>query len=36
VGFFCLDPDSKDGKLLFNRTLSLKDSWAKIEKKAVS
>jgi len=36
VGYFCLDPDSKDGKLVFNRTLSLKDSWAKIEKKAVS
>jgi glutaminyl-tRNA synthetase len=34
VGYFCLDPDSMDGKLVFNRTLSLKDSWAKIEKKA--
>jgi len=34
VGYFCLDPDSKDGKLVFNRTLSLKDSWAKIEKKS--
>ena len=34
VGYFCLDPDSSDGKLVFNRTLSLKDSWAKIEKKA--
>jgi glutaminyl-tRNA synthetase len=34
VGYFCLDPDSTEGKLVFNRTLSLKDSWAKIEKKA--
>jgi glutaminyl-tRNA synthetase len=36
VGYFCLDSDSTAGKLVFNRTLSLKDSWAKIEKKAVS
>ena len=35
VGYFCLDSDST-GKLVFNRTLSLKDAWAKIEKKAVS
>jgi glutaminyl-tRNA synthetase len=34
VGYFCLDPDSTPDKLLFNRTLPLKDSWAKIEKKA--
>ncbi len=34
VGYFCLDPDSTQGNLVFNRTLSLKDSWAKIEKKA--
>jgi len=34
VGYFCLDPDSKPGNLIFNRTLPLKDSWAKIEKKA--
>jgi len=34
VGYFCLDPDSTEGKLVFNRTLPLKDSWAKIEKKA--
>ena len=36
VGYFCLDPDSTEGKLVFNRTLSLKDSWAKIEKKSSS
>jgi glutaminyl-tRNA synthetase len=34
VGYFCLDPDSTEEKLVFNRTLPLKDSWAKIEKKA--
>jgi glutaminyl-tRNA synthetase len=32
VGYFCLDPDSTPGKMVFNRTLPLKDSWAKIEK----
>jgi glutaminyl-tRNA synthetase len=34
VGYFCLDPDSTESELVFNRTLPLKDSWAKIEKKA--
>ena len=34
VGYFCVDPDSAEGKLVFNRTLPLKDSWAKIERKA--
>jgi glutaminyl-tRNA synthetase len=34
VGYFCVDSDSKPGALVFNRTLALKDSWAKIEKKA--
>jgi glutaminyl-tRNA synthetase len=34
VGYFCVDPDSAEGKLVFNRTLPLKDTWAKIEKKA--
>jgi glutaminyl-tRNA synthetase len=34
VGYFCVDPDSKPGHVVFNRTLALKDSWAKIEKKA--
>jgi glutaminyl-tRNA synthetase len=34
VGYFCLDPDSTPDKLVFNRTLPLKDSWARIEKKA--
>ena len=34
VGYFCVDPDSVTQKLVFNRTLPLKDTWAKIEKKA--
>ena len=28
-GYFCLDPDSEPGKPIFNRTVTLKDSWAK-------
>jgi len=32
-GYFCVDKDSAPGKLVFNRTVSLKDTWAKIEKK---
>ena len=32
-GYFCVDPDSSDSKLVFNRTVTLKDTWAKIEKK---
>jgi glutaminyl-tRNA synthetase len=31
-GYFCVDPDSSDQKLVFNRTVPLRDSWAKIEK----
>ncbi|UCE62789.1 MAG: glutamine--tRNA ligase, partial [Nitrospirota bacterium] len=31
-GYFCVDSDSSDEKLVFNRTVSLRDSWAKIEK----
>jgi glutaminyl-tRNA synthetase len=27
VGYFCVDPDSKPGALVFNRTIGLKDSW---------
>ena len=34
VGYFCLDPESSETRKVFNRTLALKDSWAKIEKKA--
>jgi len=32
LGYFCTDPDSASGALIFNRTVSLKDAWAKIEK----
>jgi glutaminyl-tRNA synthetase len=28
-GYFCLDPDSKNGRLVFNRTVTLRDMWAK-------
>jgi glutaminyl-tRNA synthetase len=31
-GYFCVDPDAAAGKLVFNRTVSLRDTWAKIEK----
>ncbi|KPK82152.1 MAG: glutamine--tRNA ligase [Phycisphaerae bacterium SM23_33] len=31
LGYFCVDPDSTAGRLVFNRTLSLRDSWARIE-----
>ena len=34
VGYFCVDRDSTPDKRVFNRTLPLKDTWAKIEKKA--
>jgi glutaminyl-tRNA synthetase len=36
TGYFCVDPDSTPDKLVFNRTVSLKDSWAKVEKKKSS
>ncbi len=31
LGYFCVDPDSRPGAPVFNRTVTLKDSWAKIE-----
>jgi len=31
-GYFCVDPDSADGRLVFNRMVSLRDTWAKIQK----
>ncbi|MFA6778222.1 MAG: glutamine--tRNA ligase/YqeY domain fusion protein [Paludibacteraceae bacterium] len=34
TGYFNVDPDAKNGKLVFNRTVALKDSWAKESKKA--
>ncbi len=33
IGYFCLDKDSKPEELLFNRTVTLRDSWAKTKKK---
>jgi glutaminyl-tRNA synthetase len=33
IGYFCVDPDSRPGKLVFNRTVTLKDTWAKIQQK---
>ncbi|EMG37904.1 glutaminyl-tRNA synthetase [Desulfocurvibacter africanus PCS] len=33
IGYFCCDPDSRPGKPVYNRTVGLKDTWAKIEKK---
>jgi glutaminyl-tRNA synthetase len=30
LGYFCVDPDSRPGALVFNRTVGLKDTWAKI------
>ena len=33
LGYFCADSESKPGKLVFNRTVALKDAWAKAEKK---
>jgi glutaminyl-tRNA synthetase len=32
TGYFCVDPDTQPGHLVFNRTVSLRDTWAKIEK----
>jgi len=32
IGYFCTDKDSEAGRPVFNRTVTLKDSWAKIEK----
>ncbi len=32
LGYFCPDPDSQPDQLVFNRTLTLKDTWAKLQK----
>ena len=32
-GYFCVDPDSRPGAPVFNRTVGLRDTWAKVEKK---
>jgi glutaminyl-tRNA synthetase len=33
IGYFCVDPDSAPGQPVFNRTVALKDTWAKIEQR---
>src|SRR5271170_788504 len=33
LGYFCADPDGAPGKPVFNRTVALRDSWVKVEKK---
>ena len=35
LGYFCADTESKAGAPIFNRTVTLRDTWAKIEKKGV-
>jgi glutaminyl-tRNA synthetase len=30
IGYFCVDPDSRPGRLILNRTVTLRDSWAKL------
>lgn len=32
LGYFCVDPDSREGQLVFNKTVGLKDNWAKVRK----
>ena len=34
LGYFCVDPDTKPQRPVFNRTVTLRDAWAKIKKKA--
>ncbi len=36
VGYFTVDPDSTAGRLVFNRTVSLKDEWSKLQKQGAS
>jgi glutaminyl-tRNA synthetase len=31
LGYFCLDPDTAKGHLVFNRTVTLRDTWAKVK-----
>jgi glutaminyl-tRNA synthetase len=33
LGYFCTDPDTQNGKLVFNKTVGLRDTWAKIQQK---
>jgi glutaminyl-tRNA synthetase len=31
VGYFCVDPDSTDARRVFNRIVTLRDTWAKVQ-----
>jgi len=33
LGYFCVDPDTSPGAPVFNRTVALRDTWAKIERR---
>ena len=33
LGYFCVDPDTQPGRLVFNRTVSLRDAWVRIEQR---
>ncbi|MGC8759501.1 MAG: glutamine--tRNA ligase/YqeY domain fusion protein [Bryobacteraceae bacterium] len=33
LGYFCVDPDTTEERMVFNRTIGLRDTWAKVEKK---
>ena len=33
IGYFCVDPDSSPTHLVFNRTVSLRDTWSKLQQK---
>ena len=33
LGYFCVDSDSRAGALVFNRTVSLRDTWARMSQK---
>ncbi len=33
IGYFCVDPDSTSERLVVNRTVTLRDTWAKLAKK---
>ncbi len=36
LGYFCVDPDSGPGRLVFNRTVTLRDTWARIQTKILA
>jgi glutaminyl-tRNA synthetase len=36
LGYFCVDDDSKDDNIIFNRSVTLRDTWAKIENSSLS